>query len=62
MARRRRERSCGIGGQAVLEGIMMKNKERYAVIKIYMQSLSASRTASWSWIPKNIMVFVMAIR
>jgi len=25
------KRSCGIGGQAVLEGIMMKNKEKYAV-------------------------------
>ena len=23
--------SCGIGGQAVIEGVMMKNKERYAV-------------------------------
>ncbi len=30
MAKRRR-RSCGIGGQAVLEGVMMKNKEKYAV-------------------------------
>lgn len=26
-----RERSCGIGGQAVIEGIMMKNKEHYSV-------------------------------
>lgn len=25
------KRTCGIGGQAVLEGIMMKNKEKYAV-------------------------------
>ena len=25
------KRSCGIGGQAVLEGIMMRNKDRYAV-------------------------------
>ena len=24
-------RSSGIGGQAVIEGIMMKNKDRYAV-------------------------------
>ncbi len=33
MARRRkRDRSCGIGGQAVLEGIMMKNKDLYAVV------------------------------
>ena len=24
-------RSCGIGGQAVLEGVMMKNKDLYAV-------------------------------
>ncbi len=30
MAKRRR-RSCGIGGQAVLEGVMMKNKDKYAV-------------------------------
>ncbi len=29
--RKKKERSCGIGGQAVIEGIMMKNKERYAV-------------------------------
>ena len=34
MARRRRRRdcSCGIGGQAVLEGVMMKNKDLYAVV------------------------------
>lgn len=32
MSRRRKcRRSCGVGGQAVLEGVMMKNKERYAV-------------------------------
>lgn len=30
--RRRRDCSCGIGGQAVLEGIMMKNKDLYAVV------------------------------
>ena len=31
MARRRFGRYSGIGGQAVLEGVMMKNKEKYAV-------------------------------
>ena len=31
MARRRHNRYSGIGGQAVLEGVMMKNKDRYAV-------------------------------
>ena len=31
MARRKFSRYSGIGGQAVLEGIMMKNKEKYAV-------------------------------
>ena len=31
MAKRRCGRYSGIGGQAVLEGVMMKNKERYAV-------------------------------
>lgn len=31
MSRRKCKRSCGVGGQAVLEGVMMKNKERYAV-------------------------------
>ena len=31
MARRKCSRYSGIGGQAVLEGIMMKNKENYAV-------------------------------
>lgn len=31
MARRRNNRYSGIGGQAVLEGIMMKNSEKYAV-------------------------------
>ena len=31
MARRKRNRYSGIGGQAVLEGVMMKNKEKYAV-------------------------------
>ena len=29
--RKKSRRSCGIGGQAVLEGVMMKNKDRYAV-------------------------------
>ena len=29
--RKKYNRSCGIGGQAVLEGVMMKNKDRYAV-------------------------------
>ena len=28
---KKKGRSCGIGGQAVLEGVMMKNKDRYAV-------------------------------
>ena len=28
---RRRRRSCGIGGQAVLEGVMMKKGDLYAV-------------------------------
>uniref|UniRef100_UPI0040578D10 DUF1385 domain-containing protein n=1 Tax=Acetatifactor sp. TaxID=1872090 RepID=UPI0040578D10 len=31
MARMRKSRYSGIGGQAVLEGIMMKNKEKYAI-------------------------------
>ncbi len=31
MARKRRNRYSGIGGQAVLEGVMMKNQEKYAV-------------------------------
>lgn len=31
MARKRRAHYSGIGGQAVLEGVMMKNKEKYAV-------------------------------
>ncbi len=31
MARKRKKCYSGIGGQAVLEGIMMKNKEKYAV-------------------------------
>ncbi|MCM1091667.1 MAG: DUF1385 domain-containing protein [Butyrivibrio sp.] len=31
MAKRRGSRYSGIGGQAVLEGVMMKNKEKYAV-------------------------------
>ena len=31
MAKKREKHYSGIGGQAVLEGIMMKNKERYAV-------------------------------
>ncbi|MCM1189888.1 MAG: DUF1385 domain-containing protein [bacterium] len=31
MARRRRKHYSGIGGQAVLEGVMMKNGEKYAV-------------------------------
>lgn len=31
MSRNRFNRSCGIGGQAVLEGVMMKNKDDYAV-------------------------------
>ncbi len=31
MAKKRKKRYSGIGGQAVLEGVMMKNKEKYAV-------------------------------
>lgn len=31
MAEKSAKRSCGIGGQAVLEGVMMKNKDKYAV-------------------------------
>ena len=31
MARKKGNRYSGIGGQAVLEGVMMKNKERYAI-------------------------------
>lgn len=31
MAKKRRAHYSGIGGQAVLEGVMMKNKEKYAV-------------------------------
>lgn len=31
MRKRKRRQSSGIGGQAVLEGIMMKNKDKYAV-------------------------------
>lgn len=31
MSRNRFNRSCGIGGQAVLEGVMMRNKDDYAV-------------------------------
>lgn len=31
MARKKCSRYSGIGGQAVLEGVMMKNKERYAI-------------------------------
>lgn len=31
MAEKTTKRYCGIGGQAVLEGVMMKNKDKYAV-------------------------------
>lgn len=31
MADKTSKRYCGVGGQAVLEGVMMKNKDRYAV-------------------------------
>ena len=31
MRKKKGQRSCGIGGQAVLEGVMMKNKDLYAV-------------------------------
>lgn len=31
MSKKKCHRSCGIGGQAVLEGVMMKNKDLYAV-------------------------------
>ena len=31
MAKKRKRRYSGIGGQAVLEGVMMKNDEKYAV-------------------------------
>ena len=62
---RRKSRYSGIGGQAVLEGVMMKNKEKYAVavrkpdgeieveVETY-QGLSAVFLISWilcSWEP-----------
>ena len=31
MAKKKHSHYSGIGGQAVLEGVMMKNKEKYAV-------------------------------
>ena len=31
MSRKKKTHYSGIGGQAVLEGIMMKNKDQYAV-------------------------------
>lgn len=31
MAKMKNNNSCGVGGQAVMEGVMMKNKEKYAV-------------------------------
>ena len=31
MSRKKKKCYCGIGGQAVLEGVMMKNEDRYAV-------------------------------
>ena len=31
MAKKKQNQYSGIGGQAVLEGVMMKNKEKYAV-------------------------------
>ena len=31
MSKKKCDRSCGIGGQAVLEGVMMKNKDLYSV-------------------------------
>ena len=31
MTRKKKHSYSGIGGQAVLEGVMMKNKDRYAI-------------------------------
>ena len=31
MAKKKKAKYSGIGGQAVLEGVMMKNNEKYAV-------------------------------
>ena len=31
MSKKKQTRYSGIGGQAVLEGVMMKNKDKYAV-------------------------------
>ena len=51
---RRKSRYSGIGGQAVLEGVMMKNKEKYAVAVRKPDPLSAVFLISWilcSWEP-----------
>ena len=51
---RRKSRYSGIGGQAVLEGVMMKNKEKYAV-------RSASRTARLKWKWRHIRVWLTEV-
>ena len=58
---RRKSRYSGIGGQAVLEGVMMKNKEKYAVavlkpdgeieVEVSSRSFPLSVVSLISWIP-----------
>ena len=38
MAKKKKMCASGIGGQAVLEGVMMKNKQRLMQILEYMES------------------------
>ena len=35
MAKKKQTHYSGIGGQAVLEGVMMKNRDKYAVAVTY---------------------------
>lgn len=59
MAKKVSDHYCGIGGQAVLEGIMMKNKDAYAiavrkpngVIEVKKEEYKSKADSKWKQIP-----------
>lgn len=59
MAKKASDHYCGIGGQAVLEGIMMKNKDAYAiavrkpngVIEVKKEEYKGKADSKWKQIP-----------
>ncbi len=63
MARRRKGHYSGIGGQAVIEGVMMKNQERYAVaVRTQSGEIEVALEEYESFAPRKILTKIPFIR